>query len=538
MGGGKLPPRQKMIGMMYLVLTALLAMNISKDVLNAFVTINTSLEKTNATFTQKNEITYNAFAKALADNKDKVKPYYDRAMKAKELSDEVFNYIEKLKILVMRETDAAAKEVGEDTLNLTHVQVKDAYDKSTFILIGSDPANPRNDENSALELKGKIEKLREDLLGLIDEKNRANMNIGLVLNGGRENGVDVSWEVMSFDHVPLAAVVTVLSKIQTDIRNAEADIIKTLYNEVDAGDFKFDVVNAKVIPKSNYVFLGEEFKADVFVAAYSSTQNPDVLVGDLDTNTFKFRGEPRTVGVENGVGKLIEKASSEGVKKYSGLINVKGPDGSIKSYPYSGEYMVAKPTAVVSPSKMNVFYQGVDNPVEISAGGVAPEDLSPSITAGSLTPVAGQKGKYIVRVPAGTQKVNINVAAKQGKDTKQMGSSEFRCKRVPDPIAKFAGKTGSASIGKGELTTAAGLIADMGEGFDFDLKFQVLSFDVVATIGGFEQTKPSNNNLITEDQKNLFKSIKPGGKVYIENIRVKGEDGTNRTLSPINLKVM
>jgi gliding motility-associated protein GldM len=536
MGGGKLPPRQKMIGMMYLVLTALLAMNISKDVLNAFVTINTSLEKTNATFTQKNEVTYNAFAKALADNKDKVKPFYDRAMKAKELADEVYNHIEKLKIMVMKATDKSLVDVGDDTLNLTHVAVKDAYDESTRLLIGSDPANPISTENSARELKGKIEQLREDLLNLIDEKNRANMNIGLVLTGGNENGVNVDWEVMNFDHVPLAAVVTVLTKLQTDIRNAEADIVKSLYSEVDAGDFKFDVVNAKVIPKTNYVFLGDEFQADVFVAAYSSTQNPDIFVGDLDTTTNKFRGEPRSVEVQNGVGRLTEKATSEGLKKYSGLINVKGPDGSIKSYPYKGEYMVAKPMAVVSPSKMNVFYNGVDNPVEVSAGGVAPEDLVVTISAGSITPAAGKKGAYIVKTPNGTTKATITVSSKT--DKKSLGASEFRCKRIPDPNAKFAGKQGSASVPKNDLVTAAGVIADMGEGFDFDLKFQVLSFDVVATIGGFEQTKTSNSNMITEEQRNLMKSVKPGGKVYIENVRVKGEDGTVRTLNPINLKVM
>ncbi|HET6243243.1 MAG: gliding motility protein GldM [Bacteroidetes bacterium] len=533
MGGGKLPPRQKMIGMMYLVLTALLAMNISKDILNAFVMINDSLEATNITFGSKNDVAYSAFDKAYAENKDKVKKYWDKANEAKKLSKELIDHIDQIKFKLIRATDKIDPSIPDDSLSLTKVEAKDDYGTPTNILIGSEPASPRTDEFSANELKLKIESFRGKMLELIDEKYRSNMNIGLVLEGANQNGVNVGWEVLNFDHTPLAATVTILSKLQTDIRNAESDIVKALFSEVDAGDFKFDVVVAKVIPQSNYVILGDSFKADIFVAAYSSTQNPEVLVGELDTVSYQFKGDPSAVNVNNGIGKFSRKSVAEGPQTVRGIINIKAPDGTVKPYPFKTEYMVAKGGVVVSPTKMNVLYIGVDNPLDISVSGIAAENIVPTLAGGTLS---GSRGKYIARVQSGV-KATVNVSAKIGSATTSMGSAEFRVKRVPDPVAMFAGKKGAANISRSDLTTALGVIADL-ENFDFDLKFKVLEFDITATIGGFEQNKTSKSNMITEEQKSLLKSVKPGAKVYIENIKVKGEDGTIRTLSPINLKVM
>ena len=534
MAGGKLPPRQKMIGMMYLVLTALLAMNISKDILNAFVMINDSLEATNKTFAYKNGVAYAAFDKAYGENPAKVKPHYDKANQAKEWAKELIEHIDKLKLKLIRETDKKDPvEFPDDSLRLRTVDSKDNYDIPTHLLIGSEPAKPINGPFTATELKQKIEDLRGKLLSLIDEKNRAKMNIGLVLEGGVENEVVQTWETLNFNHVPLAAVITVLTKLQTDIRNAEADVVKQLFSAVDAADFKFDAITAKVIAPTSYVLLGEDYVADIFVAAYSTTQNPQVLVGDLDTTTNTFRGSTDSVPVVEGMGKYVKKPTSEGLVKYGGLINIKAPDGSIKSYPYTGEYMVAKPALVVSPTKMNVLYIGVDNPIDISVPGIAAENLVPSLSGGSLS---GAKGKYTARVTSGT-KATISVSAKFGTQSKSMGTFEFRVKSLPNPEAKFGGKTGSASISKNDLVNTAGVIADMGD-FLFDLKFDIVGFDVVATINGFEKSSTSRNNKVTEEQKGLLKVTKPGTKVWIENVKAKGPDGKIRDLSPISLKIL
>jgi gliding motility-associated protein GldM len=534
MGGGKLPPRQKMIGMMYLVLTALLAMNISKDILNAFVMINESLEKTNNTFSAKNDVAYAAFDKAYSENKEKVGPYYKKAQEVRTLSKELIGYIDELKFKLIRETDKTEANIPDDSLSLMKVNAKDNYDVPTNILIGSEPASPKDGPFSAKELREKIDSYRDKILSLLDEKTRPGMKIGLVLEGGSENGVAKSWEVLNFDHTPLAATITILTKLQTDVRNAESDVVKALFSSVDAGDFKFDAITARVIAPTSYVLLGEEYQADVFVAAYSTTQDPEILIGDVDTVTNKLRGNGTPVKVEGGVGRYTIKPTSEGLQKWGGIINLKGPDGSIKPYSFKAEYMVAKAGVVVSPTKMNVLYIGVENPLDISVAGVPAENIEPVLNGGTLSKVGA--GKYIAKVQGGT-KATVNVAANFGKDKKQMGSMEFRVKRVPDPVAKFGGKTGSANINKSDLTTALGVFAEM-ENFDFDLRFDVISFDITTTQGQFEVTKTSNNNKLTEEQKGLLKNVKAGQKVYVENVKVKGPDGSIRQISPVNLKVL
>jgi len=156
MAGGKLPPRQKMIGMMYLVLLAMLAMNMSKDILNAFILIGDSLNVTNKTFANKNESTYAAFDKALAEDKDKVKPFHDKAMKVKAKSKEIVDYINKLKVHLLREVDKIPESVPDDSVSIHKAQSKDNYDIPTHILIGSAEA-PIDGEWTARDLKKKID---------------------------------------------------------------------------------------------------------------------------------------------------------------------------------------------------------------------------------------------------------------------------------------------------------------------------------------------------------------------------------------------
>lgn len=535
MGGGKLPPRQKMIGMMYLVLTALLAMNVSKDILNAFIIVNDGLETTNKHFMAKNETSYALFDKAKMENPTKVTPFYNKAMQAKAMCDELYVYIEALKKHLIMETDKIPTKEQADTTTLKYVNAKDNYDIPTHILIG-EPSNPNKGPNSATELKEKLNKTREALLALIDEKQRKMMNIGLETNDfGMVNGAMETWETGNFDHTPLAATITILSKIQADVRNAESDIVKELYRAVDAGDFKFDKLEARVIPKSSYVFVGEDYTADVFVAAYSTTQNPQILIGDVDTNTMKMRGSSDSIPVAGGLGKYSVKASAEGLKKWSGLINVKSPDGTIKSYPFFSEYMVAKPTLVVSADKMNVLYIGVDNPVSISVPGVPAENLSPSIEGGSLTPTS-TKGSFIARVTkAGKSKVNVS--AKFDKETKSMGAVEFRVKTLPTPQSQFAQKSGDVNLKKSEILAQAAVFAKM-ENFDFDIKAEVVSFDLTLNLNGDLKTFSAKGNRISPDMQNALKGLKNGSKFYIENIKAKLPDGTTRSLPSINIKVM
>ncbi|GAB4382550.1 MAG: gliding motility protein GldM [Salibacteraceae bacterium] len=547
MAGGKETPRQKMIGMMYLVLTALLAMNVSKDILDAFVIINEGIETTNKNFIAKNQFTYNLFEKAKANDPEKVKKFYDKAFRAKGLADALYDHIEDLKKYLIARTSgfASVEEVPADSLfDLENVSSKDNYDIPTLILIGDDPANPKDGEYSAKELRGMIDEFKNDLLFLFDdETERQAMQLGLNTEDfGMVNGTYESWETGNFYHVPLAAVVTILSKIQSDIRNAEADIIKALYRNISADDFKFDTLAAKVIPRSTYVLLGDSFVADVFVAAFSTTQDPRMrLAKEFDPETGMpifddFESlDSSNIRIVKGMARYAVPATSEGIHEWGGVIQIKAPDGSWASYKIPKQtYTVAKPALVVSPTAMNVFYRGIDNPVEISVPGVPTEMLEVSIS--NIESKSGSNGNYKLR-PGKGPTCEVSVSATINGKRQNFGKKEFRVKNVPDPKPYFGGKTGSENISKRDLLAAAGVIAKM-ENFEFDLRFDIVSYSVSATIRGNVVEQECRGPALTPDAKRIINELKSGQKLYIEKIKARGPDGTVRDLGTIALRVI
>lgn len=547
MAGGKESPRQKMIGMMYLVLTALLAMNVSKDILDAFVIINNGIEVTNQNFMAKNQFTYNLFEKAKANDPEKVKKFYDKAFQAKGMADALYEHINELKkhLVALTSGFASIEAVPADSLfNLKNVGSKDNYDIPTHILIGGDPANPKDGDYTAKELKGMINEFRNDLLYLFDdEAEREALQLGLETEDfGVVNGTFESWETGTFDHVPLAAVVTALSKIQSDIRNAEADIIKALYRNISADDFKFDTLAAKVIPRSTYVIQGDSFIADVFVAAFSTTQDPRMrLATEFDEETGypvyeNFESlDSSNITINNGMARYAMPASSEGLKEWGGVIQIKAPDGSWASYKVPKQtYTVAKPALVVSPTAMNVFYRGLDNPVEISVPGVPTEALE--VNMSNVESRSGSNGNFKLR-PGRGQKTEISVSATINGKKQTFGKKEFRVKNVPDPKPYFGGKTGSDNIPRRDLLAAAGVIAKM-ENFEFDLRFDIVSYSVSATIRGNVVEQGCRGPALTGDAKKIINELKSGQKLYIEKIKAKGPDGTIRDLGTVALRVI
>jgi gliding motility-associated protein GldM len=184
---------------------------------------------------------------------------------------------------------------------------------------------------------------------------------------------------------------------------------------------------------------------------------------------------------------------------------------------------------------MNVFYIGVGNPVAVSVPGVPAEKIRATINNGSISP-KGKKGEFEVNVKGGAKAV-VSVSADFDGTMKPMGTFEFRVKPVPDPVAYFAGKKASDVVSKSQVMASQGVIAVM-ENFDFDLKFQVLSFDLSMTISGAEATAKSNGNMISGEQRTYLQKIKQGSKLYIENVKVRGPDGTVRTIPGVTLKVI
>lgn len=532
MAGGKETPRQKMIGLMYLVLMALLAMNVSKEVLNSFVTINEGLEHTNANFEGKNEYTYNAFEKANINDPKKVGPYLAQAKQVKLWCNDLDSYIDKLKRELMKQTDGLPDAIA-DTMHLKYVNSKDNYDFATGILIG-EPANPKDGEFTAKDLRARINKLNEDLHGLFPEDKREGIHLGLeTKDPGLVEGVPETWETNIFYHVPLAAVITALSKIQSDVRNAEADVIKMLYSNISADDFKFDTLAAKVIPNTNYVILGDSYKAEVFVAAFSSTQNPKMVLGEVDTTTMEVKnGDSTGVRYKRGVAIYATAPRSEGVVEWGGVIKIKKPDGTYQPYPFKSAYTAAKPALVVAPTAMNVFYRGLENPVEISVPGISTDKLQVSVSNASKT---GSNGKFMIKPGTGNE-CEVSASAELNGKNQSFGKMKFRVKNVPDPKAQFAGMSGG-DVQRSAVLAAPGVLAKM-ENFEFDLKFQIISYTLSATIKGAIAEAACTGAALTGDQKTILQNLKSGQKFYLEKIKAKGPDGTVRDLGTLSYKVL
>jgi len=566
-GGANCPetPRQKMIGMMYLFLTAMLALNVSKSILHAFITVNEGLERTNENFEATNKQRINDIEFAYAQDKIKVQKYKDAADAIQEETEKVIVFIDTLKKDIINLCDKPENSNYGDTVNLAHVHAVDNYDLPGHYFLGNSSSTG---ETTAVDGKGgrapEFRKMMDDyrsflittLKGIgvsqtdLDQIGNFGINTEDNEDYDRDHPEEKYWASSNFEHNTLAATVTILSQFENQIRNAEGIALIKVGGYIGKSDMKFDKLEARVVPKSTYVVQGTDYEADLFVAAWSSTSKPKVIVGpadQLDTSDstnikFKPGADTTIVNVIDGVGKYKVKSSSLGDKKYATIIEVKNTStGITTSYPlkvgdnYYAEYKVAKPTAVISPTKMNVFYMGVDNPVSISVPGYAAESISAHIAGrGSIRAKNKAKGEWIVKVSKrGKVKVVVTATDEFG-NKKSFPGQEFRVKKVPNPIAKVAGKS-EGSIAKSKLAVAGNVLAEM-ENFDFKMTAIVQGFTVSVNIGGYEQSETSRSYKLTGKQKALIKKAKRGSRVTFEKIKCKVA-GSARKLRDISLKL-
>ena len=270
MAGYKETPRQKMISMMYLVLTAMLALNVSVEILNAFTTVNESVEQSNATLQSRIDETYNKFDQQYAINTSKVKENWTKAQELKQLSNELIGYINNMKYEVISLSEGFSIEEAK-TAKLHLLSSKDNYDVPTNYFINNMHAD---------SLQMRIENYKSDVKNILPEKVRDGFDLGLVTDGEYQNanGEMEDWKTHNFYHTVLAADVALLNKLIMDVQNTEYSIVNYLYSSLSEENFKFDKIDVKIIPKSNYVFVGENYEADVLVVAYDTTQSPTAYV--------------------------------------------------------------------------------------------------------------------------------------------------------------------------------------------------------------------------------------------------------------------
>ncbi|MFL5754457.1 MAG: gliding motility protein GldM [Bacteroidia bacterium] len=553
MSHGKESTRQKMIGMMYLVLTCLLAMNVSKDILKGFITVNESLERTNKNFSENTVKMLEGFKSAIKNGHPEAKPYYDKAVEATTSTNELFAYIGILKAQIQQYTEDVK---GADTMQLRYVEKKDNFDDPTYFLIGDNEANPKSGQYTARELRQKMTTLSDKLLAMIETMRKVPgtkipdsdfetlkkkiTSIRPVDPNEKEDDVPVTWELQNFYHLPLAAVITNLSKIQSDLKNVEGELVSVFSAAPGKLTVPMNVLQPRVVAHSNYIQAGQPYQAEVFLAA-SSTEfkddNLQVVLGEYDTVTGQAKAGAEILKIENGMGKIDLAANAAGHKDYKGMIRLKDGTGKFKYFPFKEEYIVANPSVAVSPEKMNVFYIGVPNPVAISAAGISPGDLRITLKGCGGKLIDKGNGKYEISVSS-AGKCTVTVAAQTPEGLKQQGLPlEFRVKEIPDPQPKIGGKTGNGTLDISTLEVQGinTMTADLGN-FDFNAKFNIISFTIGMSKNGVYKDFECTNKVSDEAKQELAK-CKKGTKIFVENIKAIGPDEKVRKLANMILKV-
>lgn len=548
MAGNNLSPRQKMIGMMYLVLTAMLALNVSKEVLDAFQKINGGIVKTTQNFANKNNEVYDAFLRAAETNEAKAGPWRDKAFSVKTQADEIVATIQKLKFEMVMTADKAVVLDGEDVpfeKGTTFDQLTAQQQTKGILDIVSKkdrdtPGELMINQKNGADLQLNLESFRDFLVSMSDDvtiQNSVTTTFSFKDRKEKYGSGMQSWVQQNFQDMPLVAAVTILSKIQADVRNAEADVIKYLQQAIDASSLKFTSAEAIQIAPSNYIFLGDSFKADVFIAAKDSTQNPVIFVGDYElgeNGQYRMTGKYDSIPVTAGKGKFAVKTRKEGYTKWGGLIAMK-TDAGTKMYPFNGEYQVAQQSLVVSPTKMNVFYILGDkegNPVDVSVPGVSKDKLYVSCDNGKIL----KKGSAWEVFPTKVGKAKVTVSAEINGKRRSMGAMEFRVKRVPDPIPSLQGLT-NGKIKKNLLIAGSTKLRAEMKDFDFDLKFNITGFSLAGTYKGNYVEKQARGARLTAEMIELVKDLPKGSTVILSNINAKGPDGKVRQLGAMAIKL-
>jgi len=524
-------PRQRLIGMMYLVLTALLALNVSKEILNAFAIVDEALHTSNQITESKNSQDYielNRQKTILGE--DKVAVAFEKAMQIKELSNKMVDFINQLKVNYIEYVEEAPALNENGTFKtVAQLRLKDNVSKATNFMIA---------QGKAIELKEKLIEYRIQMLSFIDEQDREAMaeTIGLDMNEKYRNttGATEAWETHYFEGVIFAAGVTLLNKTIGEVRNAESGVLKYVIRSITQSDFKFSNVSAKVIPKSQNVFQGEAYEAEIIVAAYDDKQ-PIEAYWRMGSGVMTSTQGANLAKGDEGIAVLKIPTNAVGDFSFTGLIQMVGPDGVMQTHPFSNKYTVMAPSATAAADKMNVLYAGIENPVSVSAP-VAAEKTSITLTGGGSFTKTGP-GKYDISVPDALigKTITVTISAELDGKHQTMGSNLFRVKRVPDPVAVLGGNFKGGKISKAELLANPFVLADMGTDFVYDLRWTVNSYQATFLIKGIEDAPITcNNRQFSDAIKNKINSCSAGTVIFFSDIKASCVAGT-RTLNPITV---
>ena len=501
-------PRQKMINLMYVVLMAMLALNVSNEVLNGFSIVEESLNRTTENAAKENLAIYEDFDQQMQANPQKVREWYEKAQRVKLASDSLYNLAAELK-------QAIAYEADGSNGNPSSLVNKEDLEAANQVMLA--PGRGRGES-----LKQAIDIYREGILKMVADTAQQRRIASDLTTEVPSTGLGKNWQEYMFESMPATAAITLLSKLQSDVRNAEKEVLHTLVQNIDVKDIRVNALDAFVIPNSQTIVRGDKFSAHIVMAAVDTTQVPEIYIGN------------QKVDLEDGLYETI--CSRTGDFTLSGYIQTLNGNGDAIRRDFSQKYTVVDPSATVSADLMNMLYAGYSNPISISVPGVPQNKISATMTNGTLTPTG--PGKFIARPSKVGQDATITVLSTNTGRPQQMGQFTFRVRRLPDPTPYINVKdeAGNPNRFKGGGMNKAMLMGleDIGAAIDdgiLDIGFRVLSFETVFYDNmGNAVPMIGEGDKFSARQKDTFRKLARNRRFYISNVKAIGPDGIERTL--------
>lgn len=488
----------------------MLALNVSQDVLKGIVLVDESLTRSTENSSSQNNSIYATLEEAMQLNPEKTREWYNKAQVVKSISDSLYDFTEKLKWDIVREAD------GEDA-DIKNVEGQENLEAAAHVMLA-----PGIGQGG--KLYDAINNYRSDILAMISDTAQQRI-IGS--NFSTEVPRDVmtlgkSWQEYMFESTPVVAALTMLTKIQNDVRYAEGEVLHQLVSNIDVKDVRVNQINAYVIPNSQTVVRGSKFSAQIIMAAVDTTQRPDIFIGDTQ--------------LSSGIYETICTRTGDFTLK--GYLLMRNGNGDEIRREFSQPYTVVEPSATVSATMMNMLYAGYQNPISVSVPGVPANKISASMTGGTFTKKAD--GEYIAVPSSVGQDVTITVTAINEGRSQEMGKFTFHVRKLPDPTAYLDCKDedgnpvryrGEKAISKAQLLNTKGIGAAIDDGL-LDIAFKVTAFETTFFDRmGNVIPEVSKSSDFTERQREMFRELGRGKRFYISNVKAIGPDGIERTLS-------
>jgi gliding motility-associated protein GldM len=494
-------PRQLMINLMYLVLTAMLALNVSAEIINAFFSLNKGIKDSSTIVDGSNvNIKTSIDKQAKAYPKPENLEFQSLSEKAQKISKDFENYINGI-------TGELVTAAGG--LNPKYTD-----------------GRPIRYKNKGVEIENKIKETREAFLALIkDPKEREEMSkqIALAVEALPADTKAKTWTELKFKQMPVAAVMPMLSKLSADAKTSETAILNFFFKKINGEvDIKFDKFKVAIAPKKAYLIRGDKFEADVYLAAYSSMPGNNVSISVNGTG----------IGLKDGVGHYETTPGGIGKQTVNANATIRNPlNGQVTNSTGTFEYEVGEKSGTISAEKMNVFYMGVDNPVAISAAGVSSNSLRLNcVGCESLNKV--NDNNYNVRVSRPGE-VSMTMTGDGGFSV----TKKFRAKQIPDPIAITNFNKKGGPVGSGEMASFGGLIAKL-ENFDFDARCSIQSYVLFRAPRREDPQQANVSGPTNGEAERICKMAKPGDQYQFMEIKARCPgDGAARSLGSMGFVV-